>query len=515
MRKSGEKMRRTKKILSIWVATLILFTSISVIGSAAGEKEIGDLTSRIFFESGSTEAYGGGDYVMIAFGTKEAGLDAAFGVLWGTEDNANSIIPFVIQARYLGVAQVYNDDGKLIEENFPIKVYTFYGMKLAAILEFDDENGDGICNFVKNPDAAWWESKWESETIFNKYVNMNTAWNASEISSESKDGEKTWDFSLTAENQEYKKLKLFKPWDESAEGNVLDKLEFTFHLSAKLVEVDGVKVPQYNVTVTNDLSKIGKAKAWPVLDSERMDDLIYSGKKATYGLKWDHLIEGWDFNPENENKSLLMEFWGILGNFIPGTTTRWFKAQYMDCLGESGKALYTNDDGEEENSTEDDPEPAGPRKLMANRIEFESNWSKVGRFIWVSDITVDGEEKQMYAQVQAGIPFILPGMWGRLYTGFALLGGLSYPGGDVIYHDPGLEGEIFFDISKSENITSDPPSRVFGLLLLVIIIVAVVAVVALSRGKGKKPEEYQTPYDRHNPYQNGPSDWSQYYDRKR
>jgi hypothetical protein len=187
----------------------------------------------------------------------------------------------------------------------------------------------------------------------------------------------------------------------------------------------------------------------------------------------------------------------------------------MDCLGESGKAIYTNDEGKEENSTEDDPEPLKPRKLKMNRIEFESNWSKVGRFTWVSDVTVDGEDKQMYAQVQAGIPFILPGMWGRLYTGFALLGGLSYPGGDVIYHDPGLDGEILFDIKESEPITSDPPARAFGLLLLVIIIVAVVAVVALSRGKGKKPEGYQTTYDRNNPYQNGPADWSQYYDRKR
>jgi hypothetical protein len=508
---------RKNKILSMWMAALLLLMSIIIMGGAAEADELGDLTGRIFTESGTTEAYGGGDYLLIAFGTKEAGVDAAFGIIWGTKDHPNSIIPFVIQARYIGVAQVYDDDGNFVEENFPLKVYTFYGMKLATMLEFNDENGDGICNFVRDPDAAWWQSKWEHEEIYNKRIDMNTAWNASQVISDTNEAEneKTWEFTLTAEDQEYKKLYPFREWDPAVEGNVLDKMEFTFHLRARLVEVDGVKVPQFNVTITDDLSKMDEAYAWPVLDSERMDDLTYSGKKATYGIKWDHRIEGWDFNSENENKSLLMEFWGILGNFIPATTTHWFKAQFMDHMGEGGKALYTNENGEKENSTGKDPEPVAPKRLRSNRIDFEGNWSKMGRFTWVSDVTVDGVEKQMYAQIQAGIPFVIGGRWGRLYTGFALLGGLSYPGGDVIYHDPGMDGEIIFDISESENITTNPTARGLGLILMVIIIVAIVAVVALSRGKGKKPEGYQATYDRNNPYQNGPGDWSNYYDRKR
>lgn len=508
-------MRIRKKMLSVWVAALLMLTSIIVLGGAGqadGEKL---MNKYIYTEKGTTSEHGGGDYYLIAFGSNKTGLDAAFGVIWGTEENPNSIIPFVIQARYLGVAQVYDDNGVLIKKNFPIKVYTFYGLKLEVMLEFNDENGDGICNFMRDPDAAWWQSKWEHETIYNKKIDMKTAWTVSNVtSSTDKDAqEKTWEFSLTAKNQEYLKIRPFWPLDEGAEGNVLEKLEFTFHLRAKLVEVDGILVPQFNVTVTDDPSLWNEAAAWPVLDSERIEDLSYTGKKAMYGIKWDHEIQGWDFNPNNENKSLLLEFSAIVGNFIPATTTHWFKAEFMNYLGEGGKARYMNQDGQMENSTANDPEPERPRRLKANRIDFEGNHSKIGRFTWVSNVTVDGEEKEMYVQIQAGFPFVIGGWWGRLYTGFALLGGLSYPGGDAIYHDPSMDGEMTFDLSEMTD-TGDTPRGGF-FLLLVLVIVAVVAVVALSRRKGKRPEGYQSAYDRNAPYQYPQQDWSQYYDRKR
>lgn len=508
-------MKRQKGKIGVLILVLLLISMVFAAGTttAGGEK---NLNAKIYTESGTTEAYGGGDYFLIAFGTNKTGLDAAFGVIWGTEDNPNSIIPFVIQARYLGVAQVYDDEGNVIEHNFPLKLYTFYGLKLETMLEFNDENGDGICNFAKNPDAAWWESKWEHETIYNKRIDMKTAWTASNVTSSTDEDakEKTWEFSLTAENQEYKKLKLFWPLDEGAEENVLEELKFTFHLRARLVEVDNVSVPQFNVTITDDLGLWDEAVAWPVLSSERMEDKIYSGKKAVYGIKWDHEINGWDFNPNNENKSLLLEFSAILGNFIPATTTHWFKAEFLKYLGEDGKAQFTNQNGNIENSTAGDPEDLGPRRLKTNRIDFEGNWSKVGRFTWVSNVTVDGEEKEMYAQVQAGIPFFIPGRFGRIYTGFALIGGLSYPGGDSIYHDPGMEGEMTFDISEVTD--HEPLIRPFLFVLLGLVIATIIGVVAYSKSKGKKrrPQGYENSYDRF-PSTYPQQDWSQYYDRKR
>ncbi|UCE36920.1 MAG: hypothetical protein JSW00_15690 [Thermoplasmata archaeon] len=512
-------MRKIRKLTCVWVAVLLLLTSILVVGGTAlGDKEK-VRNKHIYTDKGTTDKYGGGDYYMIAFGSEEGGMDAAFGVIWGTKDNPNSIIPFVIQARYLGVAQVYDDDGELKEKNFPIKVYTFYGMKLETMLEFNDTNGDGIFNFKRNKDPDYWWDLWDYEPLCNKKIDLATAWTASEVttSEDKTNQEKTWEFSLTAENLNYEKVWPLWPWDPANEENVLEKLQFTFHLRAKLVEVDNVTVPQYYVTVTDDPDKKDEADAWPILSSERIENLTYNGKKAMYGVKWDHEIQGWDYNPYFTNESLLMEFKAILGNFVPATTTRWFKAQFMNRLGEDGKARYMKQNGEMEKSSADDPEDKGPRKLKANRIDFEGNWSRIGKFTWVSDVTVDGEEKQMYAQVQAGMAFTLKGRWGRLYTGFALQGGLSYPGGDSIYHDPGMEGEMTFEISeKTESDTNLRPllALCFGALIFVAVVV-VMAIIVHQRGKGKKPEGFESTYDRHTPYQNGPQDWSQYYDRKR
>lgn len=511
-------MRKSKKFTCVLVAALLILTSMVVLGGAAvGDREK-VMNKKIYTEKGTTDKYGGGDYYMIAFGTEEGGLDAAFGVIWGTKDNPNSIIPFVIQARYLGVAQVYNDEGQT-EKNFPIKVYTFYGMKLDTILEFNDTNGDGIFNFKRNKDPNYWWDLWDYEPLCNKKIDLTTAWTPSDvITSENKTSqEKTWQFSLTAKNKNYEKVWPLRPWDSANEGNVLEKLQFTFHLRAKLVEVHNVTVPQYSVIVTDDPDKKDETEAWPILSSERMENLTYNGKKAMYGVKWDHEIQGWDYNPHFTKKSLLMEFKAILGNFVPATTTKWFRAQFMNKIGEDGAAKYMIQNGEMEKSNADDPPDKDPKKLKANRIDFEGNWSRIGKFTWVSDVTVDGQEKQMYAQVQAGLTFTMAGKGERLYTGFALQGGFSYPGGNSIYHDPGMEGEMTFEISeKTETDGNLPPllAFCFGALVFAAVVV-IVAIMVHQRGKGKKPEGFEDTYDRNTPYQNGPADWSQYYDRKR
>src|SRR5881409_3803053 len=58
-------------------------------------------------ETGPTTALGGGNHVFVRFGT-----DAAFGVVYGTSANPNNIYIVAIKARYLGVAQVKDEQGR-------------------------------------------------------------------------------------------------------------------------------------------------------------------------------------------------------------------------------------------------------------------------------------------------------------------------------------------------------------------------------------------------------------------
>ncbi len=90
------------------------------------------LDEQIATEDGVTDILGGGDHFFVKFGT-----DAAFGIVWGTEGDENCVYFVAIKARYLGLAQVYNSDGEMIEENRTVKVYTMYAVNLDSMLEFN------------------------------------------------------------------------------------------------------------------------------------------------------------------------------------------------------------------------------------------------------------------------------------------------------------------------------------------------------------------------------------------
>lgn len=87
------------------------------------------VNSQLVEETGSTTALGGGDHVFVRFGQ-----DAAFGIVYGTTANPNNIYVVAIKARYLGVAQVVDDQGRSIGQNRPIKIYTLYAVKLLSLI---------------------------------------------------------------------------------------------------------------------------------------------------------------------------------------------------------------------------------------------------------------------------------------------------------------------------------------------------------------------------------------------
>src|SRR5882762_8785014 len=84
------------------------------------------------------------DHVFIRFGN-----DAAFGIVYGTTANPNNIYAVAIKARYLGVAQVVDSQGRTILDNRAIKVYTLYAIKLDSIVVFRDLNGNNVANYAR------------------------------------------------------------------------------------------------------------------------------------------------------------------------------------------------------------------------------------------------------------------------------------------------------------------------------------------------------------------------------
>lgn len=485
-------MKSRYKIGAISAVLMMVLMSFAASGtSRAGP----NLNAQLQEETGPIDLLGGGNHVFIRFGT-----DAAFGVLWGTQENPNTIYVVVIKARYLGLAEVYDRSGKQVAKDRPIKIYSLYALKLEDLFEFDDVNGDGIINYRRAWDGQNFGAYTGLEPLFKK-VDMTTAWERSEIERTGDENERNWQFSLTARDLPY--VLINDSASASVGDSVLNELTFTFHLTASLVQINNATVRQWRITVT----RFGGHLMF--YDIARMEDRTVSGKVLAYRVKFDQKILGWDFDPENGNSRLLLEFDSIVGNYIPKYTAEWICGRMLFRMRENGTAHFEDDSGMRYADDKTGPFTP-PRRLRSPFLEFGGNWTRIARFTWVTNVTVDGVEGRLYAQIQAGWPIVVFGRDGAVFGGFIILGGLSYPGGYEITHDPAVEGDALLDISTS---SAGPISSLRGLVLLAMIasgvVIAVIAAIAFSH---KRKESFGESFDR--VAEEKEEDWTEYYSRK-
>jgi hypothetical protein len=462
-------------------------------------------------EEGTTEDFDGGDYVFIKFNK-----DAAFGVVYGTEDNPNSITIVAMHVRYLGGADVYDENGAKMGNTVPIPVVTVFAMKLEDIFEFNDTNGDDVCNYRRWGYGLEYQNYYMHEPIY-KSVSLETAWTKSDVTKEvdKERKEKKWSFSLTATNLSYKAIGDSDSIRDDVKHEVLDKVQFTFHLTATVKEYNNISVPMYKVTVRKSDDAKGKMNQYEVVSSERIRNREFSGTHGNYVVKYDHLIEGWDFDPTNADPHLLLEWHAIIGNMVPNKVEEWIKAEFIKDIDEDAEVRVETEKGEErydENGANEQSKPflESPRKVQTKHIEAGADWSKVGRLTWVSNVVVDGKMDRMYAQVQGAKKLSEPTRQGTYY-GFALLAGFSYPGGEKIYHDPGLSNEMPINIDFGD-MNKNLKGVVFVVGLSAVIGLIAVTGVTYSLKKGKSDKDYYNgAYDVHYEERKGRRNWDDYY----
>lgn len=478
-----------KALASVGAVLMMLLGVLAIPAPAAAATTLND---QITTEEGPTDVLGGGNHFFVKFGT-----DAAFGVVWGTETTENYIYFVAIKARYLGVAQVYDRDGNLLEPNHTIKIYTMYAVKLDSIVEFDDMNSNGLLSYQRMYDDGVFQGYDAEESIFKK-VDLKNAWTASEVLFEETEDQKSWSFGLSAQNLSYQTL---EDYTGPTGDDVLNNLTLTFHLTASAEQVNNVTVNQWRVTVAQ-----GPMGATWFLGAEKVDEDVWSGKMVSYNVKWDQSIEGWDYDDANENPMLLMEIGSIVGNWIPGNAAAWMvnaMLSYMHAVGEM--TCQTTQGDVTVNETTGD---IGVRQVVSNRMSFGDDWQNIGRFTWVDDVTVDGTPKQVAAQLMAGHRILAVGAGGSVFTGFVVLSGLTFPGGASIFHDPTVSAEAIIDIEPAEKTIPG-----FVLLLIAVIVVVVVAAMASTALGGKKPGQgVQNSYERSRGSDSGA--WAKYYEKK-
>ncbi|HJX04537.1 MAG TPA: hypothetical protein VJ489_01830 [Thermoplasmata archaeon] len=487
---------------AIFGVLLMLLGVFAIPTSASAADE--NVTDKLLTESGPTEILGGGDHFFVKFGT-----DAAFGVVWGTQETPNNVYFVAIKARYLGVAQVYDSEGNLVKANQTVKVATLYAVKLEDMLEFNDsekaltngtflgvrvyENGNFTGDFI------------HLEELY-KRVDLKTAWTASSVVEDATDDTRSWTFDLTATDLPYIAE---DNYSGPAGDNKLNELTLTFHLEAKMVRVDDASIPQWRVTVAKGMM----GNMWWFTGIEPMEPKVVSGNIVTYHVKWDQKITGWDNDSANMNPVLLMEFSAIVGNYIPpalatamhmGTLTM---MNMMKNMNEDGYATCRDSSGDVKLDP-NTPVYTTPKRLTTPTLTFGGDNTRIGKFEWVSNVTVDGVNvvNGVHSQLFGGVPIWAIGQNGAVFAGFAVLGGLSFPFGAVIDHDPTFSSDALV-IGDGARI----PVGMLGLAAIMTAIIAIVVVVLVMMER-KPGQKVQQSYERRSTSQQ--ADWSKYYQKK-
>jgi len=438
-----------KGTIAALLALALLGTSLALAGVASAQGDR-DLTPVV--EQGSTERLGGGDWISVRAG------DARVGVVYGTAAHPNKLYVFAEYKRFLGGADIYDEQGNFLR-TVGLPVYTIFGQSFDGIIEFRDD-GDDLFNFYQFD-----RHNFTTYDLPEKATRLNRTWTATEPVVEASNGTTWVNFTVESQNVPYDVV-----WERglmrrgtTADG-ALDRLAFTFHLKVTVREVTG-EVPWWNVTVSDGSQR-------RVAHVERLDNRTFSGEAVAMGAKYDHLIEGWDFaSPQSK---LALETRAFVGNYVPQAVGEFIHLTYFHAEARSGN--YTR-------RGNDTTTPDRPRLLTLDRVYFDDNWDRVGRLVWVSNVTVDGRADTMLFQVQGGELF-RTGHYGALFAGFAIRGAFIYPAGGTIQHDPSLDAtSALWNLPEALNLT---PITVLALQVLIVGIAMGPAILLRVRGRREK-----------------------------
>lgn len=416
--------------------------------------EVLSINEHLALEVGSTDEWDGGDYV--ALNMTKGDSTAWFGVVYGNDTHSNSVTIVSAHLRFLGGAEIRSEDGGIMIPATGIPVLTVYIQKLAALIEFSDtgylepwENelvgaDNGVFDFKNTGDGITDFGVGSVEPV-HKIVDLNRSWDISEITETDTLGttEKEWEFTLSAKNLLYDKI-----WDNKpavnedgsrpglpSDGKVHD-VAFTFHIGTQIDEFN-VSVPWYRVTYGEG----------GIVDSEEIEPRVYEGTSLTTEFKFDHWIKDWDY--QSEENLLMLETVTAFGTFIPDIVQSWLGVEYFneteDAAGVAEIETFT---GGEADMMSTDGIPDGSHRLAKDSIVFRDNWQKVGEMTWVSNVTVDNNEEDMYFQIHAGenIHWLTDEENGYV-NGIIFIGGYIYPMGHDIFHDPAYTAHaLFLDI---------------------------------------------------------------------
>lgn len=400
----------------------------------------------------------GGNAVLIRTG------EALLGVSYGSERNPREISIFSTYPRFIGGIDLYDDQGNFLRKE-GLRVRTVFVQSLLALVEFNDTDGNKLFDFKKLEDTSL------PGDYPIKSFGLRRAWVLSDFQTRPGENSHIISFALECVNSSYSLI-----WDSEASwprpsqrsDGMVERIAITFQITVAWEEKEIVGVPWFKVIISGGDER-------RILQSEVLDTKSFDGRFISSRFKYGHDIEGWDFS--GNHSRLAMETRLYAGNIIPGSVAKRIH---------EGFVLLAHDSEEGNESfrlKESDTPLEEPKIATRNRLAFDDDWYRIGRLLWTSDISVDGELGRTLFQVHANKPLWME-FEGKILGGFEVRGAFVYPAGDHIIHDPELVSDIHvFDITPLINMTPR------GIILVQIAVAAIGLLLAIgisyhSRKKG-------------------------------
>jgi hypothetical protein len=458
--KEGGKMRKAGIVMVL--AVVLLATPLLAGVASAGDSTNNTITPSV--EQGTTDRLGGGDWVVVHAGSTN------FGVVYGTAQDPNKLYIVADYKRYIAGVDYYDAQGNFIKTQ-GVPVWTVFAQSLDRFIEFKDTDGN------HRFDMRMWNGSMENHDVPVKSLDLDRAWTLSALTNETVGNVMFVNFTLSISDTQYSYMwsqMMRRPIPAPASLGDVAQIAFTFHIRVA-VEDSTTVIPWFNVTINGGDQR-------RVVDRSFAGWRTFTGQSVNMSAKYDQYVEGWDFASDESN--LLLETHLMFGNVVPSEVLNRYRMR-------EGNTVCDRDctDSEHHDLGNDSREmPSDPRNIETEGsqglITFADDWTRIGRFTWSSEVSIDGQQETMYFQVHGGGPFSF--VYNRVtFVGMHVLGAFVYPAAqNTIFHDPG------FDAVSNElsipSITNLAPQSVLLLQLAVVVIAVIAAVVVRAAKKGQK-----------------------------
>src|SRR5213596_1399008 len=410
-----------RTLMAAFVVAAMVFVPLGIVRTATAAGPARNL-APVVIGPVSTDRFGGGDFVGVKAG------DAVFGVRYGTTAHPNDVVIFAEYKRFLGGADIVDARGDHLATR-GIPVYTVLAQSLSRFIEFRQVNAtDGF-------DLTSFDHIFPVPLTRNvpmKGLSFNTSWTLTGPTNETVEGVTYVNFTVSATNLTYARVAN----NTSVGDGKLNRVAFTFHLTVDTKDKT-LQVPWYRVTVDD-------ADRSAIRHVEFLGYRNVTGPAVSMAAKYDHDIEGWDFAYPQDK--LALETHLIVGNYIHERTAMFIHDAYPSEHADDGTTTIGNA------TTLNTTTPTHPRLYTRDRVFFDDDFTRIGRFEWATNVTVDGRAAMMTFNIQGGGRLLLAHS-GAYFVGFWLRAAFVYPAGQMIVHDPVLSTESLVDLPSGVNLT--------------------------------------------------------------